>query len=141
MRYLQPWMAHFNSLQEYYAQTRLLLEWGAVISKCAELALDYGNTKLATLLKLEFGGRRREIFSESSRSYWPRYLRGRKASAQQKQIQSYIRSIERGIGLVGPQNLKRRDRTPNGCGYYVAYKHGRTTRREFASKEECQAFM
>ena len=41
-------------------------------------------------------------------------------------------------GLVGPQNLKRRDRTPVDC---ITYKNGRTTRHEFASKEECQAFV
>ena len=45
------------------------------------------------------------------------------------------------MGLVGPENLKRRDRTPADCGYYIIYKHGKTTRHEFDSKEECQAFV
>ena len=45
------------------------------------------------------------------------------------------------MGLVGPENLKRRDRTPDDCGYYISYENGRTTRRDFASKEECQAFV
>ena len=45
------------------------------------------------------------------------------------------------VGLVGPQNLKRRDRTPNDCGYYISYANGKTSRQEFASKEECQAFV
>ena len=45
------------------------------------------------------------------------------------------------MGLVGPDNLVRRDRTPDDCGYYISYKNGRTTRHEFVSKEECQAFI
>ena len=44
-------------------------------------------------------------------------------------------------GLVGPQNLKRRDRTPDDCGYYISYENGRATRHDFASREECQAFI
>jgi len=44
-------------------------------------------------------------------------------------------------GLVGPQSLKRRDRTPDDCGYYITYKNGRTTRHDFASKEDCQSFI
>ena len=36
---------------------------------------------------------------------------------------------------------KRHDRTPDDCGYYISYKKGRTTRHEFASKNECQAFV
>ena len=44
-------------------------------------------------------------------------------------------------GLICPQNLKRRDRTPYDCGYYIIFKNGRTTRHEFTSKEECQAFV
>ena len=46
------------------------------------------------------------------------------------------------MGRVGPGNLKRRDRTPDDCGYYISYnKNGRTTRHDFPSKEECQAFV
>ena len=43
--------------------------------------------------------------------------------------------------LVGPNNLKRRDRTPLDCGYYITFKNGRMSRREFATKEVCQAFV
>jgi len=43
--------------------------------------------------------------------------------------------------LVGPNNLKRRDRTPLDCGYYISFKNGRMSRREFATKEECQAYV
>ena len=44
------------------------------------------------------------------------------------------------VGLVGPHNLKRRDRTLDNCGYYITYDMGSFTRTDFASKEECQAF-
>ena len=44
------------------------------------------------------------------------------------------------VGLVGAQNLKRRDRTPDDCGYYITYYMGSFARTDFASKEECQAF-
>ena len=40
--------------------------------------------------------------------------------------------------LVGPNNLKRRDRTPLDCGYYITFKNGKMSRHEFATKEECQ---
>ena len=43
--------------------------------------------------------------------------------------------------LVGPNNLKRRDRTPLDCGYYISFEVGRVSRREFATKEECQAYI
>ena len=43
--------------------------------------------------------------------------------------------------LVGPNNLKRRDRTPLDCGYYILFKNGKMSRREFATKEECQAYV
>merc|ERR1719356_1681504 len=42
---------------------------------------------------------------------------------------------------MNPRNLKRRDRTPDDCGYFVEFKKGRTIRHEFASKEECRAFL
>ena len=43
--------------------------------------------------------------------------------------------------LVGPNNLKRRDRTPLDCGYYITFENGRMSRREFAIKKECQAYV
>ena len=61
---------------KYYAQGRLLLEWGAELSNCAcycsndkfiELVLKNGNIKLANLMKSEFGGRRCEIINLSKR--------------------------------------------------------------------------
>merc|ERR1712183_185418 len=43
--------------------------------------------------------------------------------------------------MISPQKLKRRDRTPNDCGYFVEFKNGTTIRHELASKEECRAFL
>merc|ERR1712130_188214 len=43
--------------------------------------------------------------------------------------------------MMSPHNLKRRDRTPDDCGYFVEFKNGKTIRHEFASKEECRAFL
>merc|ERR1711862_765855 len=40
-----------------------------------------------------------------------------------------------------PINLKRHDRTPNDCGYFVEFKNGRTIRHDFATQEECRAFL
>ena len=43
--------------------------------------------------------------------------------------------------LVGPDNLKRRDRTPDDPGYYVTFEEGEYKRHTFASNEECQEFV
>jgi hypothetical protein len=134
---------------QFYAQARLLLEWGAEISNCPgvskddfiEAALLQGNTILANLLKSEFGGRRCEIINLTSRPD----LNGSTCVVEKylpdKGRYKVIFEMSKEVGLVGPENLKRRDRTPDDCGYYVTYKTGRFTRHEFASKEECQAFV
>jgi hypothetical protein len=134
---------------ECYAQARLLLEWGAEISNDASLSKDQliklafslGNTKLANLVKSDFGGRRCEIINLTSRPD----LIGKTCVVEKylpnKGRYKVIFEVSREVGLVGPENLKRRDRTPDDCGYYISYKKGRTTRHDFASKEECQAFQ
>ena len=43
--------------------------------------------------------------------------------------------------VISAENLKRRDRTPQDCGYYVEFKNGRTTRHDFDSNEDCEAFV
>ncbi|EJK70153.1 hypothetical protein THAOC_08510, partial [Thalassiosira oceanica] len=43
--------------------------------------------------------------------------------------------------LVGRDNLKRRDRTPDDPGYYVTFEGGEYKRHAFASNEECQEFV
>jgi hypothetical protein len=134
---------------EDYEQARLLLEWGAEISNCPMIskdefikeALASGNIKLANLMKSEFGGRRCEITNLPNRPD----LIG-KACVVEKYLPAkgrykVIFETSKEVGLVGPENLKRRDRTPDDCGYYISYENGRTTRIDFASKEECQAFV
>ena len=37
--------------------------------------------------------------------------------------------------------MKRRDRTPQDCGYFIEFKNGRTVRHDVDSSEECQAFV
>ena len=135
---------------ENYAQARLLLEWGAEISnnargsndKFIDLALEYcGNTKLADLVESEFGGRRCEIINLPNHPN----LIGKTCVVEKylpnKGRYKVIFEVSKEVGLVGPQNLKRRDRTPDDCGYYISYKNGKTTCHDFASKEECQAFV
>ena len=43
--------------------------------------------------------------------------------------------------LISPANLKRRDRTPNDCGYYITLRKGRVIRKNFATKEDCKAYV
>ena len=134
---------------EFYAQARLLLEWGAEISNDATISKDKfivcatscGNSKLANLLKSEFGGRRCEIIN------LPKHpdLIGMTCVVEKylpdKGRYKVIFETSKEVGLVGPENLVRRDRTPNDCGYYISYKNGRATRHEFTSREECRAFV
>ena len=103
-----------------YAQARLLLEWGAEISNDAshsnrfiEYLVATGNSKLANLLKSEFGGRRCEIIDLSKRPD----LIG-KTCVVEKYLPDkgrYKVTFETSgeVGLVGAENLKRRDRSPN----------------------------
>jgi hypothetical protein len=142
-------LAMYGDEPEHYSQARLLLEWGAEISnnaslshdKFVEAALSKGNTKLANLVESEFGGRRCEIIN------LPKHpdLIGKTCVVEKylpdKGRYKVVFETTKEVGLVGPQNLKRRDRTPDDCGYYITFKNGRFTRHDFASKEECQAFV
>jgi len=143
-----------------FVQTKILLEWGAEIilprdllhlqDKCGlsnnreifvEAAKRQGYIKLANLLSSEFGGRRCEVINLPNHPQ----LNG-KACVVEKYItkKDKYKIIFEGSGnaaLVGPNNLKRRDRTPLDCGYYISFKNGRMSRREFATKEECQAYV
>jgi len=142
-------------------QAKILLEWGVEISLPRKFLhtqaniglsgrnreafmlsiLDYGNTKLANLISSEFGGRRCEVINLPNHPQ----LNG-KACVVEKYIakKDKYKIIFEGSGnaaLVGPNNLKRRDRTPLDCGYYVSFRNGRMSRREFATKEECHAYV
>jgi len=138
---------------------KILLEWGAEISLPRKLrhaqtkaglsnkdafiqaTEESGNTKLVNLISSEFGGRRCEV---SNLPNHPQ-LNGKTCV-----VEKYITKKDKykimfeGSGnaaLVGPNNLKRRDRTPLDCGYYITFKNGRMSRREFATKEECQEYV
>jgi len=141
-----------------FEQAKTLLEWGAEIilprdvlrtdrdgalsnrEEFMEGMIDNGNgnIKLVNLISSEFGGRRCEVINLPNHPQ----LNG-KACVVEKYItkKDRYKVIFEGSGnaaLVGPNNLKRRDRTPLDCGYYISFKNGRMTRREFATKEECQ---
>jgi len=138
-----------------FEPAKILLEWGAEISlprSVSEYGLNdrdlfmqacimAGNNKLANLISSEFGGRRCEVINLPNHPH----LNG-KACVVEKYIakKDKYKIIFEGSGnaaLVGPNNLKRRDRTPLDCGYYVSFKNGKMSRREFATKEECQEYV
>ena len=141
--------------QDGFELAKILLEWGAELTlprSASEYGLDdreafihvtkqQGNNKLANLVSSEFGGRRCEVINLPNHPQ----LNG-KACVVEKYItkKEKYKIIFEGSGnaaLVGPNNLKRRDRTPLDCGYYISFKNGRISRREFATKEECQAYV
>ena len=139
---------------------KILLEWGVEkilphgLSQIQETTIEeyegelfvemlkkQGNNKLANLILSEFGGRRCEVINLPNHPH----LNGKTCV-----IEKYITKKDRykiifeGLGnaaLVGPNNLKRRDRTPLDCGYYITFKNGKMSRREFATKEECQEYV
>ena len=140
-------------------QARILLEWGVEISlppnmlhlrginesnrdafiRAANQA--FGENKLTKLISSEFGGRRCEVINLPNHPQ----LNG-KTCVVEKYItkKDKYKIIFEGSGnaaLVGPNNLKRRDRTPSDCGYYISFKNGKISRREFATKEECQEYV
>ena len=123
-----------HAAQEEYGQSN---DWELFIG----VAMKSGNTKLANLISSEFGGRRCEVINLPNHPQ----LNG-KACVVEKYItkKDKYKIIFEGSGdaaLVGPNNLKRRDRTPLDCGYFITFKNGRMSRREFATKEECQAYV
>ena len=114
------------------AAARLLLEWGAKKDNetgtnslgtnydLATKAKESGSKKLARLLESDFGGRRCEIVGMETRTD----LNGMAAVAEK-----YISSKDRYIMvtehteerfLVSANHLKRRDRTPNDCGWHLS---------------------
>ena len=142
-----------------FEKAKILLEWGAEIilprnvshiqdkrgisNKDAfiHFAIKTGANKLTKLISSEFGGRRCEVINLPNHPQ----LNG-KTCVVEKYItkKDKYKIIFEGSGnaaLVGPNNLKRRDRTPLDCGYYITFENGRMSRREFATKEECQEYV
>jgi len=154
-----PLMAANQKMASGFEQAKILLEWGIEIilpRKVLHMQGEAGlsgrnreafmqvisdqNTKLANLISSEFGGRRCEVINLPNHPQ----LNGKTCV-----VEKYITKKEKykiifeGSGnaaLVGSNNLKRRDRTPLDCGYYITFKN-RMSRREFATKEECQAYV
>jgi len=141
-----------------FERAKILLEWGVEISLPPSLSVadygvsdkelfiqmiikTYGNNELTKLISSEFGGRRCEVINLPNHPQ----LNG-KACVVEKYItkKNKYKIIFEGSGnaaLVGPNNLKCRDRTPLDCGYYITFKNGKMSRREFATREECQAYV
>ena len=93
-------------------------------------------------MESELEGRRCEIINLASRPE----LNGRTCVADEylpdsNQYKVTLENKAKDVLVLGPQNPKRRDRTPQDCGYYIEFRNGRTVRHDFDSSEDCQAFV
>ncbi|EJK55772.1 hypothetical protein THAOC_24455, partial [Thalassiosira oceanica] len=129
---------------------RLLLSWGANFFPgcecsreiCVSAARMYGKYELANLLESELGGRRCEIVNLSVQPE----LNGKTCVADENlpACGQYFVTLETKnmeVLVLSPENLKRKDRTPQDCGYHIEFKNGRTIRHDFDSSEDCRAFV
>ena len=148
---------HAAGQPEHYEKARLLLEWGAeyTIPPAAILTEEKGlsdkesfirtlvgiDTKLTPLIGSEFGGRRCEIVNLVNHPQ----LNGRTCVVDEyfanKDRYQVILEGSKDTVLIRPANLKRRDRTLTDCGYYIILRKGRIQRKNFATKEECKAYV
>ena len=130
------------------SKVRLLLSWGAKFfpespkEGYIDIAREYGAHELADLVESELGGRRCEIVNVSSRPE----LNGKTCVADEylpssNKYKVALENKTQEVLFLGPDNLKRRDRTPRDCGYYIEFKNGRTIRHDFDSSLDCQAFV
>ncbi|EJK72929.1 hypothetical protein THAOC_05487, partial [Thalassiosira oceanica] len=130
-------------------RVRLLLSWGAITAdnsgaeNCiSSLARMFGKHELAKLLESELGGRRCEIANLPSRPE----LNGKTCVVDEylpgsNEYKVTLETKSKEVLVLGPDNLTRRDRTPQDCGYYIEFKNGRTIRHDFDSSEDCKAFV
>jgi len=129
---------------------RLLLSWGASFfpgdghSRESHIssATKRGAHDIANLLASELGGRRCEIVSLTSQPE----LNGKTCVADEylpdsNQYKVTLETKSKDVLVLCPDNLKRRDRTPQDCGYYIEFRNGRTIRHDFDSSEDCRAFV
>ncbi|EJK46592.1 hypothetical protein THAOC_34733 [Thalassiosira oceanica] len=129
---------------------RLLLSWGASFFPVPECSREFGISQarkhgkyeLANLLESELGGRRCEIVNLSVQPE----LNGKMCLAEEylpnsNRYKVTLETKSKDVLVLGPDNLKRRDRTPQDPGYYVEFKNGCTIRHDFDSNEDCQAFV
>ncbi|EJK76366.1 hypothetical protein THAOC_01874 [Thalassiosira oceanica] len=138
------------STEDINKVVRLLLSWGASFfsegdcskRQCVAEARSVNRHEIAGLLESELGGRRCEIVNLSPRPG----LNGTTCVADEylpgsNQYRVTLETKSREALILDPENLKRRDRTPQDCGYYIEFKNGRTIRHDFDSNEDCQAFV
>ena len=139
-----------GSAEDTNKGVRLLLSWGANFfpdhecsrEDCISTARIMGAHKVAELVKSELGGRRCEIFNLTSRPE----LNGETCVADEylpdsNQYKVTLETKSKEVVVISPDNLKRRNRTPQDCGYYIEFKNGRTIRHDFDSSDDCQAFV
>ncbi|EJK48505.1 hypothetical protein THAOC_32688 [Thalassiosira oceanica] len=138
------------SLEDINKVVRLLLSWGASFfsegecskRQCADVARNCNNPDIADLLESELGGRRCEIVNLSPRPE----LSGKTCVADEylpgsNQYRVTLETQSKESLILDPENLRRRHRTPQDCGYYIEFRNGRAIRHDFDSNEDCQAFV
>ena len=120
---------------QYNPQIRLLLEWGIEFPRhnggrdyVSRKAYGRGNVILSKLLLHEFGGRRCELQKMDRNPKFNGKVCVVEKWLPQKQKYKIIFEDTGYSGLVGHDNLKRRDRTPTDCGYYISYENGSMVR-------------
>jgi len=139
----------------YLEAVRLLLSWGAELflggepmSEEGKLSFVGGLSKddrveIAELVSSELGGRRCEIVSSPN-------THGGSLVGKTCVVEEYLEESNQckvtmeftnEVLLIGADNIKRRDRTPQDPGYYIECKNNRLIRRDFKSNEECRAFI
>ena len=140
------------SKDDHLGTVRLLPSWGGDLYLEGEgmtkdnmsFWRDYvtrkGDAAIAKLISSELGGRRCEIVGAARGN-----LIGKTCVVEEyiENSDQYKVTVEytNEVLLLGVDNLKRRDRTPQDPGYYVECKNNRLIRRDFKSNEDCQAFI
>ena len=121
---------------------KLLYEWGASAKEQGLRGTALGPVaRNVPLIQSEYGGRRCELVNLNQR----KDLIGQTCVVEKfiarKNRYKVTTEHTHETFLVGPDNLKRRDRTPEDPGYYVTFEGGEFERHTFASNEECQEFV
>ncbi|EJK57065.1 hypothetical protein THAOC_22932 [Thalassiosira oceanica] len=140
----------FASAEDRNEVVRLLLIWGASFFSNSDSsresfvcrARNDCQHELADLLESELGGRRCEIVNLSPRPE----LNGKTCVADEylpgsNQYRVTLETKSKEALILDPENMRRRDRTPQDCGCYIEFRNGRTIRHNFDSSEDCQAFV
>ena len=147
-------LTHRDETRNTLKSVGLFLSWGAELYRegeqvtkerklemCGDLS-RFASVAMANFISPDLGGRRCKIVSApDARSdlvgktcVVDEYV---KESDQYKVMMEFTDEVL----LLGVDNLKRRDRSPQDPGYYVEYKNNRLIRRDFKSNEDCQDFI